>query len=105
MKSDTLVPMEAVRQDSLALIPYLVVAGTAAIMGGHHRKNSICIISCDQCYGCGQTIDYSSPHMLVDIAVHMETPRCMDMFSIFLVGKYCDTCSKGCFSVVFEDCE
>lgn len=102
IKSDTLAPWEALRQDSLAQIPYLLLADTAGIMGGHHNKNPICIMSYDQCYGCGQTIDYGLPHILIDIGVHVETPRCMDMVNRLLVAKYCEICSGELYPLKWQ---
>lgn len=100
MRSDTLAPAEALRQDLLTDIPYFrSLADTIDTAGRQHKGDAIYIISCDQCHSCCQTIGLNMPHMLIEIAVNIPTPQYMDLRNTFLAAKYCDTCSKELFSL------
>jgi len=100
MKSDTLVEKESLNQDLATTKPYtLLFTHAVEVAGGQYIEKPLRITSHNQCHSCYEAIDFSTPYMLIEIAVNIPTHNSIEQRSTFCAAKYCDRCSKKLFSI------
>jgi len=68
-----------------------------------HLDKRLSVVGEDKCYRCGGDIAPGTRHMLIELAVHSDFRRAVNLSNIWPVSKHCRGCSIRLFPIDSND--
>jgi hypothetical protein len=99
-RSDTRLT-EVVRTSDLFALPEHDIGPLFGM--ARHVNRRLSVVGDAQCYRCSGSIAPGTRHMLIEIAVHSDFGRCVNLSNIWKVSKHCHSCSIQLFPVDDDD--